>query len=124
MPSNPTDAQKLDWFRKEFRPHFDEWVGNTASRMVIDEHNTAVAMPAFIWLTCSIDWLAGFWWGKSTRNHVKEAFTGFVKNYFPKTYDPSRLYDSLRNGLVHSFTIKKGHYGLKHRHPEMHLHPN
>ncbi len=124
MSKQLTQAEKLTWFKTNFRPHFDEWVEATAKRMVDAGDDVGVAMPAFIWLTCSVDWLAGFWWGKSTQDHVREAFTGFVKKYFPNTYDPSRLYDSLRNGLVHSFTIKKGHYALKHRHPEMHLHPN
>lgn len=124
MTTQPTHSQKLEWFEREFRPHFDEWVVETARRMVNAGDDIGVAMPAFIWLTCGIDWLAGFWWGTSTRNHVKQAYTGFVKTYFSSVYNAEDLYDSLRNGIVHSFTIKNHRYALKHRQPEMHLRPN
>ena len=57
-------------------------------------------------MTCAIDYLAGFWWGKSTIGNVQLVYTRFVKEYFPKDrYDPEGLYDSLRNGLLHMFTI-------------------
>ena len=124
MPKQLTQAEKLTWFKTDFRPHFDEWVGGTADRMVKASDDVGVAMPAFIWLTCSIDWLAELWWGKSTRGNVRKAYTGFLKTYFSTAYNPDYLYDSLRNGLVHSFTIKSGHYALKHRAPEIHLRAN
>ena len=122
MTSQLTDSQKLEWFKKEFRPHFDEWVVDTASRMVNARDDVGVAMPAFIWLACGIDWLAGFRSEESDSN--TKSYTGFIKEYFPSTYDPKKLYDSLRNGLIHSFTIKKGQYALIHRHPELHFASN
>lgn len=113
------NAQKLDWFKNRFRPHFDEWVVDTAQRMVNAGDDVGVAMPAFIWLACGIDWLAGFRSEENSSN--TKSYTGFVGEYFPQTYNPNKLYDSLRNGLIHSFTIKKSHYALIHRHPELHL---
>lgn len=115
------DERKLMWFKNDFRPHFDEWVIAPAARMIAMPEG----MPAFIWLACTIDWLAGFWWGKSTKNVVKKAYTGFIKEYFPiNSYDPEALYDSLRSGLVHMYTIKHKKYALTHQHPEIHLKPN
>jgi hypothetical protein len=73
-------------------------------------------------MTCAIDYLAGFWWGKSTKSKVQVAYTGFIDAYFPKgRYGANGLYDSLRNGLVHTFTIKNKKYALIHNRPDMHL---
>jgi len=73
-------------------------------------------------MACAIDYLAGFWWGKSTKGKVEKAYTGFINEYFPKgRYDANGLYDSLRTGLVHMFTIKGKKYALIHGHPELHL---
>ena len=47
---------------------------------------------------------------------------GFIQAYFPvHKYNAEHLYDSLRNGLVHLFTIKNSHYSLVHGRPETHL---
>ena len=74
-------------------------------------------------MTCAIDWLASFWWGESTTGKNKAAYTGFVGEYFRPIgrYDPDSLYDSLRNGLVHMFTIKGRKYALTHNSPILHL---
>ncbi len=117
-----TDAQKLTWFKK-FRPQFDEWVEAPTQRMIAVVDKEALAMPAFIWLACAIDWLAGFWYGGSQGN-VKQAYVGFISAYFPPKYDAIELYDSLRNGLVHSYTIKNKKYGLTHHEPENHFRSN
>src|SRR4051794_7864963 len=100
MNAQPTHADKLDWFKKQFRPHFDEWVVDTAKRMINAGDEVGVAMPAFIWLACAVDWLAGFRSEKGSSN--TKSYTGFVKEYFSQNYDPKKLYDSLRNGLIHS----------------------
>jgi hypothetical protein len=79
------------------------------------------ALISFIFMACVIDYLSGFWWGKDTRGHVKDAYTGFVNEYFPPyTYNTEGLYDSLRNGLVHMFTIKGKKYTLTNN-PKLHL---
>jgi hypothetical protein len=72
-------------------------------------------------MSCAIDYLGGFLYGKSTKDHVKDAYTDFVSKYHPSSYKPDELYDSLRNGLVHMFTIKNKYYFLTHNHPELHF---
>lgn len=122
-PSIPISAtsprpQKLDWFRNHFRPHFDDWVIGPINRLV----HTQDALIGFIFMACTIDYLAGFWWGKSTKGQVEAAYIGFIDEYFQKSrYDAKGLYDSLRNGLVHMFTIKNKKYALTHNNPSLHL---
>jgi len=111
-------AEKLNWFQKAFRPHFDDWVIGPVNRLVYYRD----ALIGFIFMSCAIDYLAGFWWGKSTQGGVRKAYTGFIDAYFPRgLYDADGLYDSLRNGLVHMFTIKGKRYALTHNHPELYL---
>jgi hypothetical protein len=113
-----THAKKLAWFRNYFRPHFVEWVFNPIDRLVPSQD----ALIGFIVMTCAIDYLAGFWWGITTKNKVQDAYEGFINEYFPpKQYDASGLYDSLRNGLVHMFTIKDKKYAFTHNQPHLHL---
>lgn len=114
----PSHTYRLSWFRNEFRPHFNEWVLSPIHRLVPSQD----ALIGFIVMTCAIDYLAGFWWGESTKGKVQAAYTGFIDAYFPKgRYDANGLYDSLRNGLVHMFTIKNKKYALIHNRPDMHL---
>jgi hypothetical protein len=117
-PGGPSHAQKLAWFQNDFRPRFDGWVIGPIDRLV----HTPDALIGFIFMACAIDYLAGFWWGKSTKGQGEPAYTGFIDAYFPKgRYDAKGLYDSLRNGLVHMFTIKNKKYGLIHNEPGFHL---
>ena len=111
-------SQKIAWFRSYFRPHFDDWVIGPINRLV----HTQDALIGFIFMACAIDYLSGFWWGKSTQREVEDAYTGFINEYFPKgRYDVNGLYDSFRNGLVHMFTIKNKKYSLTHNNPGYHL---
>ncbi len=117
-PGGPSHAEKLAWFQNDFRPHFDVWVIERINRLVPAQDPPI----GFIFTTCAIDYLAGFWRGKSTKGHVEHAYTGFINEYFPKgQYDAKGLYDSLRNGLVHMFTIQNKKYGLTHNNPGFHL---
>jgi hypothetical protein len=117
FPSIPKG--QLEWFRNSFRPHFDKWVIGPIDRLV----NKDDALVGFIMMTCAIDWLASFWWGKSTEKKNRAAYTGFVSEYFRPIgrYDPVALYKSLRNGLVHLFTIQNQKYALTHNNPSFHL---
>ena len=65
---------KLIWFRDYFRPHFNEWVFGPVDRLVVSQD----ALIGFVFITCVIDYLARFWWGKSTSNEVRLAYTGFI----------------------------------------------
>ena len=101
-----------------FRGHFREWVFSPIDRLVPSRD----ALISFIFMACAIDYLAGFWWGGSTEREGKKAYVGFIREYFPQgRYDPEGLYDSLRNGLVHMFTIKGRKYALTHNNPQPHL---
>ena len=117
-------TEKIKWFRGHFRPHFDGWILHPIYRLVPSQD----ALIGFIFIACAIDYLAGFWWGKQPdirKGEIKQMYTGFIDGYFaPGRYDAEGLYDSLRNGLVHMFTIKKKKYALIHDHPEMHLKTN
>ena len=73
-------------------------------------------------MACVIDYLAGFWWGKSTKGVTAKAYKSFIEEYFPRDrYDSQGLWDSLRNGLVHLFTLKGKQYTLTHNNPDLHL---
>ena len=99
-----SQAEKLNWFQKIFRPHFDDWVMGPINRLVHSQD----ALIGFIFMSCAVDYLAGFWWGDSTKGKVGRAYPGFITAYFPNDlYNSYGLYNSLRNGLVHMFTIKK-----------------
>src|SRR3972149_9846502 len=90
----------LVWFQKYFKPHFINWVIDPINRLVVSDD----ALIGFIFMSCAIDYLASFWWGKDTTGNVKKAYTGFIDKYFsPGKYDSLGLYESLRNGLVHLF---------------------
>lgn len=108
----------LRFFVEQFKPHFFEWIFKPINRLVYSED----ALIGFIFMSSVIDYLAGFWWGEDTKGHVNDAYTGFVNQYFPVgKYDAYDLYDSLRNGLVHMFTIKGKRYALIHNRPDLHL---
>jgi hypothetical protein len=70
-------------------------------------------------MACTIDYIDGFWHGKDTTRTI---YTSFIDTYFPADdYDAEGIYNSLRNGLVHMFTIKDSMYTLIHNRPEYHL---
>lgn len=108
----------VKWFKDIFRPHFDKWVMEPIDRLVISQD----ALIGFIFMSCAIDYLASFLWGSSRSGQIGTSYKKFIDDYFPKDrYDAQGLYDSLRCGLVHMFTIKDKKYSLTHNHPELHL---
>lgn len=118
LTNQSPQTEKLKWFQKVLRPHFDDWVMGPINRLV----HSRDALIGFIFMSCAIDYLSGFWWGASKQGKVRKAYIGFIDAYFPNgLYDADGLYDSLRNGLVHMFTIKDKKYVLIHNHPEIHL---
>jgi hypothetical protein len=113
------DFINLQWFKTYFQPHFLKWIFEPIDRLVYSQD----ALIGFIFMSCVIDYLAGFWYGGDTKKHVRETYVGFINKYFPpeRGYDADGLYDSLRNGLIHMFTIKNYKFILTHNHPELHL---
>lgn len=113
--STPAISSELIWFAYTFRPHFEEWIFGPIDRLVCSKD----ALIGFIFMSCSIDYLAGFWRGRETH---RTDYIDFIKTYFPNgKYDERRLYESLRCGLVHMFTIKDRKYALTHNNPTNHL---
>lgn len=118
IPTAPDPETRLSWFRLKFRPHFDEWVMHPIDDLISGGH----PLIGFLVMACAVDYLASFWWGETTKGHVKEAYTGFVREYFvPNLYDEDELYESLRVGLVHLFSIKDMKYALVSDKPDLHL---
>lgn len=114
----PPHPDKVAWFRDNFRPHFENWVVKPINRLVPSED----ALIGFIFMSCTIDYLAAFLRGESTRGKDRDSYMKFICDYFPQgRYDAAALYDSLRNGLVHLFTIKGKKYVLTHNQPSLHL---
>ena len=82
------------------------------------------APAAFVLLTCLIDFLGTLYAGKeSTAETFKKFVSDFMKQeYHGVGYNPRRLRTSLRNKLVHSYSL--GDYILIHNHPDLHLTPH
>lgn len=109
------NLMKIPIFQRTFRPHFMDWVFRPLDRLVVSDD----ALIGFIFMACVIDYLAGFMCGGKTTN---KEYKQFITEYFPTgLYDADDLYDSLRNGLVHMFTIKNHKYSLTHNSPDLHL---
>ncbi len=119
--TGPVFFSSSDSFRDRFRPHFEEWVMGPINRLVSSDD----ALVSFVLMSCAIDYLSSFWYGESTQGKVGKVYPDFIETYFPGgRYDSGGLYDSLRNGLVHLFTIKGKRYILTHNRPDLHLKAN
>jgi hypothetical protein len=116
---NIPDGKRI-WFQA-FRPHFNCLVLDPIKRFPLEMDEMLIG---FVFMSCCIDYLSGFWWGESREiGMVRQAYIGFINEYFrPRgRYDAKGIYDSLRNGLVHQFTIKNKMYELTFGEPERHL---
>jgi hypothetical protein len=81
------------------------------------------APAAFILITCLIDFLGTLYAGRDSN---RGTFTAFVSDFMRQQqdgvgYDGEELWESLRNKLVHNYSIWQGKYVLTHGHPELHL---
>jgi hypothetical protein len=116
---NIPDGKRL-WFQ-DFRPHFNYIVLDPIKKFPCKMDDMLIC---FVFMSCSIDYLSGFWWGEDKGiGMVRQAYVGFINEYFrPRgLYNAKGIYDSLRNGLVHLFTIKNKMYELTFDEPERHL---
>lgn len=95
---------------------FDRWIIE-GIRAVSKSSGVSLA---FVLIACAIDYLAGFWAGKDAN---KKDYINFLSaNYeFSAKYSPKDIYESLRCGLVHNFTIHNGAYALTSDNPQNHL---
>lgn len=100
--------RQLEWFRDTLRPHFDQNIIGRTQRLL--SPSCSDPLLAFVFMACAIDYLAGYWKGRPTTG---KDYVGFVNEYFPRgKYDADGLYDSLRNGVVHMFTLKQQRYPI------------
>lgn len=94
-------------------------------RRALEENTT---MVVFILGSCFIEALSGFYFGQISRDDREnekrgiprsgERFKGFVQRYLSE-YNPEDLWNSLRCGLVHSYT-DKGAYLFKNKDRALH----
>jgi len=96
--------------------NFDKWI---FGGLVALSKSKGVCLT-FVIMACAIDYLASFNVGGKTE---KEDYINFLGEYdwFVKKYDPTDIYESLRCGLVHNFTIHGGKFIITHNNPELHL---
>jgi len=93
-----------------------EWVISDIERASIKgEAKTA----GFILISCAIDFLATL--HKGTKSNGK-VYSQFIDAFFEDkdVYKGRELYDCLRCGLVHNYTIHDSKYILTHGHPDRH----
>ncbi len=77
--------------------------------------NSEAKISAFILLSCFIEYIAGFRYGKTS----KDSYTKFVAEYLKK-YIPKKLKNDLRNKIVHNYS-EGGTYALAFNKPHLHL---
>jgi len=96
--------------------NFDKWI---FGGLVALSKSKGVCLT-FVIMACAIDYLTSFNVGGKTKNRD---YINFLEEYdwFVKKYNPTDIYNSLRCGLVHNFTILEGKFTLTHNHPELHL---
>ena len=83
--------------------------------------DTNTTMAVFILGSCFIEALGGFYCGQTNpnlRGKSQDQFVQFVTKYLPQ-YNPHDLWQSLRNGLVHSYT-DKGKYLFVNKKRDLH----
>ena len=116
---NIPDGKRI-WFN-DFQPHFNSLVLDPIKRFPLKMDDMLIG---FVFMSCCIDYLSGFWWGEESEiGMARQAYVGFINEYFlPRgRYNAKGIYDSLRNGLVHLFTIKNKMYELTFDEPDKHL---
>jgi hypothetical protein len=93
-------------------------------RTPFDERRPLVA--AVILMCCAIDCLARFRFGQ-TNGNVGTSFKNFISSYLNsdttsshKSYSDEKIYDGLRNYLVHGYSLDKN-LGLVHQSDKQHL---
>lgn len=63
-------------------------------------------LAATILLCCAIDILAKFNSGDPQHRGNRNKYVSFLKEYFNNSYVPSKFYEFVRCGLVHSYTME------------------
>lgn len=74
-------------------------------------------MGAFILASCFIDYLAGFYYGHKSK---KEDYINFINKHL-RRYDGGKIYYSVRNGLVHNYSVERDFIFSENRDDGPHL---
>lgn len=86
---------------------FIERIKNSLSQLAFADVKKAsdggAKMGAFILASCFIDYLAGFYYGHKAE---KIDYINFTNKYLKK-YDGEKIYYSVRNGLVHNYSVER-----------------
>lgn len=122
-PTSPLSSgdDKIEWFRNALKPDMERWVFSRIMRLLSSD-----PFAAFILMACAIDYLAGYWCGGKT---VEDDYKRFINEFFPKNSDGTeryfadKLYQSLRNGLIHNMALLGAAYTLTDKRPSLHLAP-
>lgn len=76
-------------------------------------------LGAFILAACIIDYLSCLYAGADGGG---EGYRAFIREFFDdKRYNPEDFWTSIRNGLVHNYTVKGGRYFYVDGAPEKHF---
>lgn len=72
------DGKRI-WFA-DFRPHFNYLVLDPIKKFPLKMNDMLIC---FVFMSCSIDYLSGFWWGDTREmGMVRQAYVGFINEYF------------------------------------------
>src|SRR5664280_654084 len=75
---NIPDGKRI-WLH-DFRPHFNHLVLDPIKRFSLKMDDMLIG---FVFMSCSIDYLSGFWWGENKEiGMVRQAYVGFINEYF------------------------------------------
>jgi hypothetical protein len=95
----------------------DAYITDIIPGIRISYEKTHQIPESFILAHCAILSLSGFYAGSKDTNGT--TYQAFIKDFFPKYYDPAKLWKDIRNGLIHAYTYTST-YILAHGHPESH----
>lgn len=99
---------------------FDEWIFESISDLL--KYNSRGISLGFVIMSCAIDYLAGLNKGTDQNTNGND-YKQFLRqcDWFSKKYDVEDIYNFIRCGLVHNYSLRAAKYGLMHNHPEKHL---
>ncbi len=103
---------------------FDGWVEDSIfyiyQGLKEDKSNKTTPLMAYLLVSCAIDFIAGFYAGRDTKNStgLGKQYKDFVRN-FMAGYDEDILYKHLRCALAHNFAL--GDILLTHNNSSVHL---
>ena len=114
--TNATEILKQGKAISRVEDVFNRWIINGIDAVSKSE---GVSLT-FVLISCGIDYLTCLNFGERS---TKQRYIAFLKeyNWFTDKYSPEDIYQSLRCGLVHNFSIHNKKYVLIHNRTDYHL---